>query len=86
MKKKKKSYNYKKNYNKKKYSKSSFKNGIKKFDINTIPSKRYRYVIIGIVLAFLLLLGRIFYLQFVNGSSLKERAYNQQTTNDIISA
>ena len=33
MKKKKKSYNYKKNYNKKKYSKSSFKNGIKKFFI-----------------------------------------------------
>ena len=89
MKKKKKSYNYKnkkKNYNKKNYNKSSFKNGIKKFDINTIPSKRYRYVILGIVLVFLLLLGRIFYLQFVNGSSLKERAYNQQTTNDIISA
>ena len=89
MKKKKKSYNYKnkkKKYNKKNYSKSSFKNGIKKFDINTIPSKRYRYVIIGIVLFFLLLLGRIFYLQFVNGSSLKERAYNQQTSNDTISA
>ena len=87
---KKKNYNYKKKNKKKSYkknfNKANIKNSIKKFDINTIPSKRFKAVIVFIVLIFLLLLIRLFYLQFITGSSLKERAYNQQTSNDIISA
>ena len=42
---KKKNYNYKKKNKKKSYkknfNKSNIKNSIKKFDINTIPSKRF---------------------------------------------
>ena len=47
--------------------------------------KRVRIVAFVIVIIFLLLTLRIFYLQFIKGSELKELAYKQQTINRIIS-
>lgn len=58
----------------------------KEFKLNTLPIKRYKFVLACIVIVFILLAIRISWLQFKQGSSLKERAYNQQTTNSIITA
>ena len=52
---------------------------------NMIQTKKLRVSLIVIVLIFVLLIGRIGFLQFVEGSTLKEAAYNQQAINQIIS-
>ena len=52
---------------------------------NLIQTKKLRTCLIVILLLFVLLLGRIGFIQFVQGSSLKEAAYNQQAINQIIS-
>ena len=52
---------------------------------NMIQSKKLRVSLIATVLIFVFLLGRIGFLQFVEGSTLKEAAYNQQAINQIIS-
>ena len=52
---------------------------------NMIQTKKLRVSLIVILLIFILLIGRIGFLQFVEGSTLKESAYNQQAINQIIS-
>lgn len=52
---------------------------------NLVHSKKLRLTLFVTVLIFLLLIIRIGFLQFVQGNSLKELAYNQQTINQIIS-
>ena len=52
---------------------------------NFIHTKKLRSVLIVTILIFVLLVGRIGYLQFVQGNELKELAYQQQTINQIIS-
>ena len=52
---------------------------------NFIYSKKLKLTFIVTILIFVLLIGRIGFLQFVQGSELKESAYNQQTINQIIS-
>ena len=51
----------------------------------TAVSKRLRMILFIILFLFLCLIARLFFLQFVEGSSLKERAFRQQTINKIIS-
>ena len=50
-----------------------------------ISVKKLRIIMIIIFLLFFLLIVRIFFLQFVQGASLKEKASRQQTVNKIIS-
>ena len=50
-----------------------------------VEPKKFKIAIIVTILIFVLLIGRIGFLQFVEGSSLKEAAYNQQAINQIIS-
>ncbi len=74
----------KKNRNVKKYSNSTSK---RKRNIVEKPITVKKLKILssfGIVI-FLLLIFRLFWIQFVNGASLKERAYRQQTSSKIIS-
>lgn len=52
---------------------------------NLIHTKKLRVALIVTVIIFIALLIRIGFLQFVEGSSLKESAYNQQAINQIIS-
>ena len=52
---------------------------------NMIQTKKLKISLIAIVLVFVLLICRIGFLQFVEGSTLKEAAYNQQAINQIIS-
>lgn len=52
---------------------------------NLIHSKKLFRVFIVIILILVLLIGRIGFLQFIEGNSLKEQAYQQQTINQIIS-
>ena len=52
---------------------------------NFVHIKKLQFIFIVILIILVLLLGRIAYLQFVNGTYLKELAYNQQTINQIIS-
>lgn len=52
---------------------------------NFIQSKKLRVTLIVTILIFILLVVRIGFLQFVQGSYLKEQAYKQQTINQIIS-
>ncbi len=52
---------------------------------NLIQTSKLRRALIVVILIFALLLGRIGYIQFVEGSTLKEAAYNQQLINQIIS-
>lgn len=49
-----------------------------------ISSKKLRIIMIMFFLTFIFLIGRLFYLQFIQGPSLKEKAYRQQTVNKII--
>lgn len=83
-----KSKNIKKENKKKKNEKS--KNNILKmktsFDSkNMMQTKKLKISLIVIILIFVLLICRIGFLQFVQGSELKEAAYNQQAINQIIS-
>lgn len=52
---------------------------------NFIHVKKLKNIFIVIILIFVLLLGRLGYLQFVQGGYLKELAYRQQSINQIIS-
>ena len=52
---------------------------------NLIQFKKLRITLIVCILIFLLLIGRIGFLQFIQGDYLKELAYKQQTINQIIS-
>ena len=52
---------------------------------NFIHVKKLKRIFITILIIFVLLIGRIGFLQFVDGAHLKELAYNQQTINQIIS-
>lgn len=52
---------------------------------NLIHITKLKITILVIILIFVLLLGRIGYLQFIDGNHLKELAYSQQTINQIIS-
>ena len=56
-----------------------------KTSLNMVEPKKFKIAIIVTILIFVLLIGRIGFLQFVEGSSLKEAAYNQQAINQIIS-
>ena len=58
----------------------------RKFDgKNLIYTTKLRNVFIVIILVFIILLGRIGYLQFVEGAYLTELAYQQQAINQILS-
>ena len=58
----------------------------RKFDgKNLIYTTKLKNVFIVIILVFIILLGRIGYLQFVEGAYLTELAYQQQTINQILS-
>lgn len=50
-----------------------------------IYSKKIKITFLVILLIFSILLSRLFYLQIIDGNYLKELAYKQQTTNQIIS-
>ncbi len=52
---------------------------------NLIHVKKLRTLLISTALIFVILIGRIGFIQFVQGSWLKEKAYQQQTINQIIS-
>lgn len=52
---------------------------------NFIYIKKLKTIFIVIILIFVLLIGRMGYLQFVQGGHLKELAYSQQSINQIIS-
>lgn len=52
---------------------------------NFIYIKKIKIIFIVVILIFVLLLGRIGFLQFVQGNYLKELAYQQQSINQIIS-
>lgn len=89
--KKKRKYNNSKSRKSKKINKFNKKYNYSKktnneFKTNTLPIKRYKFVLALIIIVFVFLIGRICYLQFKDGASLKEKAYNQQTTNSIITA
>lgn len=84
--------NIKKTNNSKNKSKISKTNNSKivkmdtKFESkNFIYSKKMIITLIVVLLILLLLIGRIGFLQFVQGNNLKQLAYNQQTINQIIS-
>ncbi len=76
--------------NNKKIKKENNENNIVKLKTsfktqNLIQTKKLGIFLIAIILLFVLLVVRIGYIQFVQGSSLKEAAYNQQAINQIIS-
>lgn len=76
--------------NNKKINKENNENNIVKLKTsfktqNLIQTKKLGIFLIAIILLFVLLVVRIGYIQFVQGSSLKEAAYNQQAINQIIS-
>ncbi|MBQ2938574.1 MAG: PASTA domain-containing protein [Clostridia bacterium] len=52
---------------------------------NFIHVKKLKIIFIVVILIFAILIGRIGYLQFIQGSYLKELAYQQQAINQIIS-
>ncbi len=52
---------------------------------NLIHSSKLRILLISTILIFIFLIGRIGFIQFVQGNFLKEKAYQQQTINQIIS-
>ena len=52
---------------------------------NTIYIKKLKLIFIVVILIFVLLLGRLGFLQFIESTYLKELAYNQQSINQIIS-
>ena len=52
---------------------------------NFIYAKKLRLILLITIIIFVLLICRIGFLQFVQGSYLKEQAYKQQAINQIIS-
>lgn len=69
----------------KKKNNKLYKSANNKFSTNLLAVKKFRIVLASLLIIFLLLLIRLIWLQFVQGSALKEKAYNQQTTDQIIS-
>ena len=70
------------------YKKSNnklYKSANNEFSTNLLAVKKFRIVLASLLIIFLLLIIRLIWLQFVQGSDLKEQAYNQQTTDQIIS-
>lgn len=53
---------------------------------NFIPTKNFIIFLVIFLLCLIGLVIRLFYIQFFQGSWLKELAYNQQTTTEVISA
>ena len=62
-----------------------YKSANKEFSTNLLAVKKFRIVLASLLIIFLLLVFRLIWLQFIQGSELKEKAYNQQTTDQIIS-
>ena len=52
---------------------------------NFIHTKKLRVMLVITIIIFVLLVVRLGFIQFVEGNSLKEQAYKQQTINQIIS-
>lgn len=69
----------------KKKNNKLYKSANNEFSTNLLAVKNFRIVLASLLIIFLLLLIRLIWLQFVQGSALKEKAYNQQTTDQIIS-
>jgi len=53
---------------------------------NIIPNKNLKTMLIVIILLFVLLIARLFFLQLIDGEHLTSLAVNQQTTSEIISS
>ena len=70
---------------KKKSNNKLYKSANNEFSTNLLAVKKFRIVLASLLIIFLLLIIRLIWLQFVQGSDLKEQAYNQQTTDQIIS-
>ena len=56
----------------------------KKTPTNTVTTKRICNAMVVMFIILFLLIGRIGFLQFVQGSSLKEQAFKQQTVSRLI--
>lgn len=69
----------------KKSNNKLYKSANNEFSTNLLAVKKFRIVLSSLLIIFLLLIIRLIWLQFVQGSDLKEQAYNQQTTDQIIS-
>lgn len=69
----------------KKKNNKLYKSANNEFSTNLLAVKKFRIVLASLLIIFLLLLIRLIWLQFVQGPALKEKAYNQQTTDQIIS-
>lgn len=69
----------------KKSNNKLYKSANNEFSTNLLAVKKFRIVLVSLLIIFLLLIIRLIWLQFVQGSDLKEQAYNQQTTDQIIS-
>lgn len=69
----------------KKSNNKLYKSANNEFSTNLLAIKKFRIVLASLLIIFLLLIIRLIWLQFVQGSDLKEQAYNQQTTDQIIS-
>lgn len=69
----------------KKSNNKLYKSANNEFSTNLLAVKKFRIVLACLLILFLLLIFRLIWLQFVQGSDLKEQAYNQQTTDQIIS-
>lgn len=66
----------------------NYKKNLKKETVcidRAIPIKKLKIVLISSIILLALLIVRIFWIQFINGSWLKEKAYRQQTASKIIS-
>lgn len=71
-----------------KSNKKNYRKGSKKEELNInrpLPIKRLRLILICAAAVFLLLLIRIFWIQFIDGAWLKEKAYRQQTASKLTS-
>lgn len=69
----------------KKNNNKLYKSANNEFSTNLLAIKKFRIVLASLLIIFLLLIIRLIWLQFIQGSDLKEQAYNQQTTDQIIS-
>ena len=69
----------------KKSNNKLYKSANNEFSTNLLAVKKFRIVLASLLIIFLLLIIRLIWLQFVQRSDLKEQAYNQQTTDQIIS-
>lgn len=70
---------------KRRNNKSLYKLANNEFATNRLSVKRFRIVLAVLIIIFLFLVLKLIWLQFIDGSNLKEQAYNQQTTDQIIS-